>query len=215
MMGLPPSSRAIPNSTASTNIEGELTDLNTNSTTRSEAPSLSRWLCTSCSVRPALLSSFAGGGRIKIGIDLLNECRPGWLVPNEQPTNSWWLMLQDLLEWTESKILDNRFAFCSLAHKEFFGSQLPMTRFFRNPKNSFKFFLHVDRGLYFQQTPQMPWAPRGRLDIPPGPCVTTFLCTDIRKSKAFCFWINCFPKYLVSRLFRKMSPCESPIVIRS
>ena len=60
MIGLPPSSSALPNSTASTKMDGECTDLITSSTTKSDAPSRSRWHCTSCSVLQALLNILAG-----------------------------------------------------------------------------------------------------------------------------------------------------------
>lgn len=59
IIGFPPSRRAMPNSTASTNMLGEWTLFMTSSTTRSDAPSRSRWLWTSCRVRPARLNNFA------------------------------------------------------------------------------------------------------------------------------------------------------------
>lgn len=68
MMGLPPSSRAIPKVMASSKIEGDVTEFTTNSMTRSEAPSWSKWHCTSCKVRPARLRYFAAKNRKKLKI---------------------------------------------------------------------------------------------------------------------------------------------------
>lgn len=59
MIGFPPSNKAIPRVTASSNMDGEFIEFITSSITRSDAPSRSKWHCTSCNVRSARFKNFA------------------------------------------------------------------------------------------------------------------------------------------------------------